>query len=403
MKSDFLISSSKESFREDKNNFTKKQIRKNHLINKLNYINFQNGTISLNFKHVRFGYKVSLKAEPLPCINDVVECIWLDSEKEKFQQLSAYELYEIQVNDGNNMLVINPGNIEVNEKGAFFTLPEISYEISYRKLRRYSCEGITAQIIQNSVSFSGNLLDFNADSFCVQISVSPPQTFSWINQELNITLVLSDSKEMIYAGECKIIKCSGGRTTRNYILEPLIHEVRRFKPKDFRTTRHQLVPSPYVFFKHPFTQKLITLKINDLSGSGFSVIEDWEDSVLIPGLIIPELELNLANSFKASCKCQVIYRTVIDSNKDANKVKCGLVILDMDILDHGRLLALLHQVKDEKSFLSSNVDLDELWNFFFFFVLFNQVLSIPKNMLLLKRTKKKSRLPITKFTMNRLK
>jgi len=32
-----------------------KEIRKKHLINKLNYINFQDGTVLVNFKHIKYN------------------------------------------------------------------------------------------------------------------------------------------------------------------------------------------------------------------------------------------------------------------------------------------------------------------------------------------------------------
>jgi hypothetical protein len=46
-------------------------------------------------------------------------------------------------------------------------------------------------------------------------------------------------------------------------------------------------------------------------------------------------------------------------------VRCGLAILDADVRDHIRLLALLHQAADENSYVCNRLDLDSLWNLFF--------------------------------------
>jgi len=350
---------------DDESLINKKQVRKRHLINKLNYINFQDGTILINFRHVKYNQRISLQAKPMPCRGDELECIWLDTEKEKYHQLSAYEFQEIQIANGRNMLVITPDDIRINEQGVNLLLPETCYEVGSRKQRRYLCKGITAQLIQSSASFSGELVDFSTASFRVQVSVVPPQTFSWIDPESSVNLILSDDHEMLYAGDCKILQYTEGRKTRNYVVEPLNSEVRRFKPKDFRTVRQELVPSPHIFFLHPFTHKPSTLKIIDLSGSGFSVEEDKERAVLIPGMIIPKLELNFWNSFRVNCKVQVIHHNVQEAEKNCDSVKCGVAILEMDLEEHSRLLSLLHQATDGKSYLCNAVDLDDLWRFFF--------------------------------------
>jgi hypothetical protein len=82
-------------------------------------------------------------------------------------------------------------------------------------------------------------------------------------------------------------------------------------------------------------------------------------------MIIPDLELNFANSFKIECKAQVVYRKIITEKENGNWVQCGLALLDMDVDDHGRLSALLHQAKDGKSYICSQVNLEDLWIFFF--------------------------------------
>lgn len=110
---------------------------------------------------------------------------------------------------------------------------------------------------------------------------------------------------------------------------------------------------------------MANLKVIDLSGSGFSVEEDRSNAVLLPGIIIPELELNFASNFSAKCKAQAVYRQIMGEKEGNNWVKCGMTILDMSIEDHSRLSALLHHAKDDHSYFCNRVDMDALWDFFF--------------------------------------
>ena len=82
-------------------------------------------------------------------------------------------------------------------------------------------------------------------------------------------------------------------------------------------------------------------------------------------MIIPELSLYVATSFKAKCKAQVVYRSVCEGQKGDISIQCGITILDMDFEQHCDLLAWLYQVKDEKSFLGTRVEPDDLWRFLF--------------------------------------
>ncbi len=341
-----------------------KELRKKDLINLLNYINFQDGSILINFKHVKYDQIISRKANPLPCLGDKLECVWAEADKLQLE-LASYKFKDILVPSGQKLLLVKSDDIRITEKGISLILPETCYEVDFRKLRRHSCKGVKAQLIQNSVLFNGDLIDFNTVSFRVQVTAVPPQTFQWIDSESPVNLIFSNEHETLYSGECRVIKQNFGQKKREYVIEPLSHQIRRFKQKEFRSIRQELVPSPNIVFRHPFTQKTNNLKVFDLSGSGFSVEEDAYNAILFPGLIIPELEIYFTNRFNIKCKAQVVYRKIVGEEKGNNWAKCGLALLDMDMEDHGRLSALLHQAKNRSSYICNIVDLDDLWNFFF--------------------------------------
>lgn len=341
-----------------------KKVSKKQLANTLNYINFQDGTILINFKHLKYDNIVSLRAKPKPCSGDTLDCLWVQTTGLS-QKLSSYKFLNFLLNGSQEMILVKADVKRISEEGINFDLPETCYEVGFRKVKRHQCEGTRVELIQNGVIFYGVLLDFSAVSFSIEISTEPPQSFQFINPESTVHIIFKNMKNILYSGECRIIRQTFGQKTRTLALEPVINKLSRFKHKEYRSSRHKLLPSPTIIFKHPLTQKMISLEVDDLSGSGFSVEEYHENSVLLPGMIIPELYIEIAHNFKTRCKVQVIYRNIYKTYEDKMYAKCGMAILDMDIQDQVRLSSLLHQVANRKSYVCNIVDLDALWKFFF--------------------------------------
>jgi hypothetical protein len=177
--------------------------------------------------------------------------------------------------------------------------------------------------------------------------------------------VFSNGDETLFAGECRVIRETMGQKTRTYVLEPLNQSTHRFSPKKYRSSRYQLIPSPNVVFEHPLTCKMVCLNVVDLSGSGLSVEENEDMPVLLPGMMIPDMELSFAGSFSIKCRSQVINRNAVQKEMGESKIVCGVVFLDMDPEDHSRLLAILNQAKDRNAYVSNRIDPEALWNFFF--------------------------------------
>jgi hypothetical protein len=335
-----------------------------HLINKLNYIHFLDGTITACFRHKRYDTILSLLIKPQPCTDQNLICSW-HSNSELQQKLQAHHFQHLLVNDGQNALVVHPQVIEINRDNLRFILPASCEELNSRKFHRYPCSDINAQLIQNGSSFQGRLVEFSATSLRIKVKATPPQTFQWLNPEAPSALVLSCQGETIYSTECTIFKQSCGQNMRSIVLNPTSDRIFKFKPKKYRSTRQQLTPSPNINFKHPLTGKWVDLDVTDISGSGLSVTENAQESGLLPGLIIPALALTFANSDSLQCKAQVVYRTPPADPEQPNTVKCGIAFLDMKIEEQTRLLAILYQADNKRSYLSNRVDLDALWKFFF--------------------------------------
>ena len=364
-----------------------RKIGKNHLINKLNYINFQDAAVLISFNHRKYDKTITLRAKPQPCMGDLVDCLWLGDENIAHVN-QAYEFKSILIPNGQRLLKVEPEVVRIDDQGISVLLPDTCREISSRKAQRYPCKDIRVQFIQNSSVFSGALLDFNGLTFRVKLTAVPPQTFDWVNPVHPVNIIVSSDEATIYSGECKIIRHTRGHSTRNYILEPLKQEIQRFKQKEFRSERYVLTPTPNMLTRHPFTAVRVDLKVVDLSGSGFSVEEDEFNTMLLPGMILHELELSFAESYKIKCSAQVVFRREMVDPNGERWIKCGLALLDMDIRDHLKLISMLHQAKNKNSYICNDVDLDALWDFFFEtgFIYPDKYATIQKNKEQIKKT-----------------
>jgi len=344
-----------------------RKITLGQLINRLNFVNFQDGRIQLHFSSRDSGRRRLIPACPLPCSGPVLECVW-SGESVAASLNQTHELKYMLVPHGEKFIQAVARVIEIQPGGCRLTLPEISHEISHRRIERQRCQDITVHLIQNGLAFSGSLLDFTASSFRIELRLEPSQEFSWIKAALPVHVVFHSGKQTLYSSECRItrtILLAPERTSRSYVLEPLKQEVQRYRKAEFRSERQILNPSPNIIFRHPLTQKRVELKAVDISGSGFSVEEEENASVLMPGLILPEIELSFGSIFNLKCSVQVVFRKPPAGPERRPRVRCGLALIDISAQDHIKLLGILHQVKDRNAYICNDIDLDALWGFLF--------------------------------------
>jgi len=87
--------------------------------------------------------------------------------------------------------------------------------------------------------------------------------------------------------------------------------------------------------------------------------------MLLPGMIIPELQLGFAGGLKLKCRAQVVYRKLSGQYLNGNLVKCGIAIIDINPLDHMKLLSILSQAENKNSYIDNKIDIEASWDFFF--------------------------------------
>jgi hypothetical protein len=342
----------------------KRQYSLKQLINKLNHLNFQDLHITAVFQHTKYPRSLSLEAFPMPCRDELLSCQWaerLDIE----QIMESYHFKCLYVPKEQQLLEVLPELKTISEKEAVFILPPSCHEVSERKIHRYQCKEIAVYMFQNGALFYGRLIDYGSFQFRIKVKKSQTQNYRWIDTESPVNIVFTKGAQTLFSGDCRVIKHDGGAQDRQFNLEPIHRQIRRFEPRQFRSSRQELSPSLDAVFPHPLFEKSFNLKVIDISGSGFCVEEEARFAVLLPGLIIPSLRLCFSDGSSVECTAQVVYSKNHHDARKSKKLRSGLAILDMPVKDHIRLLALLHQANDANAYLCNKVDMNALWDFFF--------------------------------------
>ena len=330
------------------------------LINKINILHFQDDQLIILFRHKKHQHILQINAAPLLCENEMFRAAWIknDSFPEK---IDHYELEKIIIPGETQSIEFKPDFASLDDDQIEARIPDQIEQITGRKSARNLCVNnhISATIFQNSVGFEGQLIDFSPHSLRIKVIAKNPQNFYWINAASPVNLNLSNGT-LLFSGTMNIIRNDEGREERTYILEPNGNSTPRYRPKECRTKRVTMQPSPMIQFTHPLTGSNRTMRVKDLSTLGFCIDEPVNNSTLIAGMLLPKIRLALPGDFYIEFQGQVVYR-----REEGERVYCGITILDIDLEDHYRLIGLVHQAENEKAFVSTSADPEDFFQFFF--------------------------------------
>lgn len=332
------------------------------LVNRLNRLNFKQDPLFVHLRHRLHDNALIRLAIPQPCLDEELECRWLDPDESDDARLKGYELERMVLTDGQKVIQFEPRLVAITGRHLTVRLPDSCQESLPRAVRRHVCESIKASVVANSSVYEGRLHDFSAHSFRIELCAAPPQTFDWISATQPVNVTLHNGQGVIYVGDCRILRKTHGQDRRDYVLQPTRSQTPRFRPREFRAVRYELLPCPNALFVHPVTQRTMSLKLIDISGAGFALVESAVEATLLPGMVIKKMAITLTSRTMMECTAQVIHRTPIDGT-DLSKV--GLALVDIDNLDHMELVSLLQQAKDPDTYVSNKVDMEALWDFFF--------------------------------------
>lgn len=330
------------------------------LTNLINHIHFTDGSVHALMAHPQYKETLMFQASPQPCMGNAVTCLWRD-ETSVGLNLQKLEFLYLLIDDGRSMIMV-PGTVrEINSEHLIIDVPEKSFALRERQAKRHACPGVEAELLQNGFHAKGTLVDFSPLGFRVRVRPEPACSFRWLNTEESAMVELKRDGKLLFSGLCRFIRHGGRAREREFVLCPLDREIRRFKKKECRNLRQQLNPPPRMVFTHPLLGKRGELAIADISTSGFSVYEETDERVLMPGIIIPDVTINFAGFLKMNCSVQVIY----SKPADGRGWRSGLAILDMDIHAYSSLTHVLTNALDPHANVSSEVNMDALWEFFF--------------------------------------
>jgi len=330
------------------------------ITNMLNYLHFMDEFILAYLRHAKYEESIFMPVYPEPCLGRELVCRW-SSENLPFLDWEQYQFLYLVIDDGWSMILVPATLKGVDDNRISFELPQTSYAVGQRQAKRYACRDVEAVLIQGGFKARGELLDFSPFGFRVKVSPDSQSSFHWFNQEAPVIIHILNNQQIVFSGACRCIRQGGELQEREIVLVFLDESVTRFKKKQNRNPRQHLVPSPKLIFDHPFLNKRVELEVSDISTSGFSVNENSDEGVLIAGMIIPELKVDFAGALMMKCRAQVIYRLRLEEKV----IRCGLSILDMDVNTYTRLTHLVTNAMDPHAYISSEVDMDALWEFFF--------------------------------------
>lgn len=335
-------------------------VRRKQIFNCINALHYQDTPLLVCVQHKNYDYCLYLKAKPEPVSCENATASWIKNDSFP-ENLDVFDLVKIVLNTTNCSYEFIPESFRFQKHTLNFTVPESATEVAYRKQTRFRCaeKNIRISLTQNAIVFTGNLLDYSTNGILVDLHQQEELSFSWLNENRNAQLSIQGENGPVYTGKVNLSARSQGQ----YLLIPNLDSVPRYVPREYRSRRQQLVPSPDLTFEHPITGRQVTLKIHDLSGLGFSVDENYSRASLIPGLLIKKATISFANSLLIPCMAQVVYSKPNEDN--SNAVRVGLTILNIDIHDHLKLISLIQQAQDSQAYISNQINPSDLFDFFF--------------------------------------
>jgi len=335
------------------------RIKKENLINTLNRIHFMGDSICALLRYPRYDEAILVKAIPETIEGDELACSW-DKSHMSFG-LENFQFSYLIIMDQQSIILIPAKLLAINNMGFKVLLPDESYLISKRGTNRFPCRDVTAELTQSGFLAKGSLIDFSPQSFRIKVIPEMPSSYHEFNPDATVTIRLTSNGKMLFSGNCRCLREKHEIHDWEIVLTPLSEQIKRFQTRTVRHPRRRISPPPMAVFEHPFFGKKIQREITDISITGFSLYDDAIDGILLPGMIIHGLSIIYAGELKMNCTAQVIYR----KKQEENKVCCGVAILDMDVHSYSRLNRIITLNMDPHSFISTEVDMDALWEFFF--------------------------------------
>ncbi len=334
-------------------------VKQNRLINLLNYLNFTQGHVFLNFDHPVYKNEILVKVLPGSCKDGKLECGWEDQSISDIIR-DKYIFKQMFILNSQSLILIQASVKKITSESIFLHLSGKGYKISERYIQRYSCVNIKVEISQHGILFNGEVIDFQPNCFQVRLNPESSCNYKNFNPDSKCYIKIWKLNDTLYSGCCEHIRNYEDASSRVVVFKSIESIISRYGKTRIRNPRRELFSPPLIKFVHPFYNRKIKHEIYDISNTDFSVIENVEKSVLMPGMIIPKATIVFAGILEVACKVQVLYCMLND-----NHILSEFVILDMDVQNFTSLSQIIDHYTDHHTYISAEVDMDALWEFFF--------------------------------------
>ena len=339
--------------------FPRKTISREKIINYINYVHFSDEKVFLHLCDPREDADYLVEASPEAASSETITCHLPFSYPQV--EMNSYEIRHVLVRRENAIIAVPAILKKVHADGISIMLSADGIPLGQRKMQRFYCSGITVEISQGQSALKGELKDFNACSFRIKVSSYSRTDAAKIDFDRDAQLTIQRNSVVYFSGMCRaeriyLTRGEWGIVFRQIDLSEALPRV----VDKIRNPRLKLTPQPVACIKHPFLKNKIEREIIDLSNRGMLIREDKGKSVMVPGLIIPELIIRYAGVLEIACQARVLYRREEDEH-----FLFGIAIVDMSVQNHTLLTSLTFNHVDPNAFISKRVDLDALWEFFF--------------------------------------
>ncbi len=335
-----------------------KRIPSLSLINKINHLHFTDAPVAVLFPRKDDSGHLLLYAEPGPCQGRRFTCRIRTPEESFFAQVRDPDW--LLIDDGRSMILSPVACIKRQNDVFDLELPDEASAAPVRRAQRFSCRNITCVLRQGDLEAQGSLLNFSPMGMAI-IPASPGAPGTW-NEKQPFEMTLFEDDVKLFSGWCRCLRSGGSDEDGKMVFEPVEDRISLYPKSDFRNPRPTTTPSFAVRFRHPFSHVIQERDVADISTSGFSIREDADRTTLVPGMFLPDVSLLYAGVAEMHCSAQVVYRRHEDNER---QVQFGMTICDMDIDAFTTLNHLVGTHLDSGARVSTTVDMDELWKFFF--------------------------------------
>ncbi len=338
---------------------TEKKFPREKLVNKVNHLNFIDGNLSVIFSDRHNRRDIVMKARPQPCLEDKCTCLPAP-DGISWEPVKDYQPSFLMIDDGLGAVIAPVELASLNQSALTVKIPKECMIKTQRAVRRRICDNLTCDIRLPDKKYRGILIDFTPKAFSVRLSDGQGVENLDPSETAQIDIFRNSTK--LFSGPCRLVRNGLNTPDRRIVYAPLNERIQLFPPRKIRNTRWRTTPSFTIRYRHPFSLEQVERDTFDVSTSGFSIRENPEEQTLMAGMMIPELSIHYAGISEMTCSAQVIYRREDDQGAI---VQSGLAITDMDVLSFSRFNHLVGMNFDSNAHVSTTVDMEALWEFFF--------------------------------------